>query len=93
MRRGAREECIIAQAAERASTSKKNGTHTQALHTGRPLARSRPTRKQAAMGDVDIPPNQTIYIHNLNEKIKKDGASSGEGNAMACGESGASARL
>jgi hypothetical protein len=26
---------------------------------------------------ADIPPNQTIYINRLNEKIKKDGACPG----------------
>lgn len=26
------------------------------------------------MAVVEVPPNQTIYVNNLNEKIKKDGA-------------------
>jgi hypothetical protein len=25
------------------------------------------------MMQADVPPNQTIYINNLNEKIKKEG--------------------
>ena len=30
-------------------------------------------RVEVEFGDMEYPPNNTIYINNLNEKVKKDG--------------------
>jgi hypothetical protein len=35
----------------------------------------------------DIPPCATVYVNNLNEKIKKDGASKGNHGAVSSRES------
>ena len=41
---------------------------------GRKLKKRRP-RRVVRMAATDLPPNQTVYINNLNEKVKKDGTS------------------
>ena len=38
------------------------------------LLRAWEKRSEAGMADMSIPPNQTVYVNNLPDKIKKEGA-------------------